>query len=203
MRQKLLSAVGLAALTVMMTSSVALAQRGGGGGGGSMGGTMQQGAQMPRGDVDQMRDRMRDQDRVRDQDQIRDQDQDRDRLRTSQVVDDQLTSLNLLSNVERERFRNQMRSATTADERNRIRAEHQNIIQERARELGMQARGGYMLMQVLNEQERAQFFNRLRTAQTEQERQQIRNEMHVMARQRAQEMGVDVPEWYGMGSGAN
>lgn len=237
-QKKLMSAVGVAALTVAMGSGGALAQRGGGGGGGGgMGGTMQQGMQMPGGDLDRTRDQMRDRDtlgdrdqdrdrlrdqdkdKLGDQDQDRDRDRDRDRLHTSQVVDDQLTSLSLLSSAEREQFRNQMRLATTAEERNRIRAEHQNTIQERARELGvqvpggpgmgggagngagMQARGGYMLMQMLNEQERAQFFNRLRTAQTAQERQQIRNEMHVTARERAREMGVDVPEWYGAGPG--
>ncbi len=55
-------------------------------------------------------------------------------------------------------------------------------------------------MTMLSEQERAQFMNRMREAQTAQERQQIRNEMHVMARQRAREMGVDVPDWYGQGA---
>ncbi|MGD9810123.1 MAG: hypothetical protein AB7U35_02160 [Sphingobium sp.] len=229
-QKKLMNAVGVAALTVTIGSGDALAQRGGGGGGGGMGGTMQQGMQMPGGDLDRTRDQMRDRDtlgdhdqdrdRLRDKDKLGDQDRDRDRARlhTSQVVDDQLTSLSLLSAAERDQFRNQMRSATTAEERNRIRAEHQNTIQERARVLGvqapggpgmgvgagngagMQARGGYMLMQMLNEQERAQFFNRLRTAQTAQELQQIRNEMHAMARERAHEMGVDVPEWYGAGS---
>lgn len=233
MRTKLMTAAGLAVLATMIGSGGALAQRGGGGGGGGMGGTMQPTMQTPRGDVDQTRDQMRDRDalgdRNQDRDRLRDQDKDklgdqdrdrdRDRLNTSRVVDDQLTSLSLLSSAEREQFRNQMRSATTAEERNRVRAEHQQMIQERARVLGvrapggpgmgawtgggagMQARGNYMLMQMLNEQERTQFFNRLRAAQTAQERQTIRTEMHVMARERARGMGVEVPEWYGAGPG--
>lgn len=230
MRTRLMTTVGMATLMAMIGASVALAQHGGGGG---MGGGMSPGMQMPGGDLDRTRDQMRDRDTIGDRDQDRDRlrdqdmtggsdqarDRDRDRLHTSRVVDDQLTSLSLLSSAEREQFRSQMRSATTAEERNRIRAEHQRTIQERARELGiqapggpgmggvagpadrsgMQARGGYMLMQMLSEQERTQFFNRLRAAQTAQERQTIRNEMHVMAGQRARELGVDVPDWYGTG----
>lgn len=230
MRYKLMIAVAASALVMVMNTGTGLAQRGGGGGGGS-GGMMGGGMggispmmQTPRGDLDRTRDRLqdrdltgdRDRDRLRDKTGDKDQDRDRDRLHTTQVVDDQLTSLSLLSNTERSQFRNEMANATTAQERNRIRAEHQNMMQQRAREMGIdapagagagggmgaQGRAGYMLMTMLSDQERAQFMNRLQSAQTAQERQQIRNEMHTMARQRAQEMGVDVPDWYGRASGA-
>jgi hypothetical protein len=224
MRNTLMIAVAASALIAGLSSGPAAAQHRGGD---------RPPATVPpasgRGDLDRTQDRLRtdvpDQDRDRLQDKDRtgdsDQDRDRDRLRTSQVVDDQLASLSLLTSEERTLFRNQMRAATTAEERNRIRAEHQKVILERAREMGVgppmgtgqgagaaggmgmgsQSRSGYMLMTMLSEQERAQFMNRMRSAQTAQEREQIRNEMHVMAQQRAREIGIDVPAWYGRGQG--
>ena len=113
-------------------------------------------------------------------------------------------------------FRDEMRAARTTEERERIRARHQRTIEERAREMGIDAplgagsgagagygtRSGYMLMTMLTDQERAGFRSRMQAAGTEQERQQIRNEIHAMARQRARELGVEVPEWYGRGAGS-
>ena len=62
-------------------------------------------------------------------------------------------------------------------------------------------RSRYMLMTMLADQERAGFRSRMQAARTEQERQLIRNEIHAMAQQRARELGVEVPEWYGQGPG--
>ncbi|WP_447952816.1 hypothetical protein [Sphingopyxis chilensis] len=192
----------------------------------------------PRGDLDRTRDRLctpgdicdqdrdrlrdkdrtdmdRDQDRLRDKDWTGDMDQDRDRLNTSQAIDDQLARYSLLTSAERVQFRDEMRAATTAEERERIRARHRQTIGERAREMGVDAppgagrgagagygsRSGYMLMTMLTDQERAGFRSRMQTARTEQERQLVRNEIHAMAQQRARELGVDVPEWYGRGPG--
>lgn len=232
-------------MALATTPASALAQRGGGGMGGSGGGRTTMPTMMPppstHGDADRAQDRTRDrdltgdkdQDRLRDRDQTgdkdrdrdqdrdqtgdKDMDRDRDRLHTSQVVDDQLARFSLLSSAERDRFRSEMRSAKTAEERERVRAEHQNMIQERAKEMGIdapggagtgpgagagnQSRSGYMLMTMLSEQERTRFMDRMKSATTAQERLQIQNEMHVMAQQRAREMGVDVPDWYGRGTG--
>ncbi|OQW73567.1 MAG: hypothetical protein BVN33_10875 [Proteobacteria bacterium ST_bin13] len=192
----------------------------------------------PRGDLDRTRDRLctpgdicdqdrdrlrdkdrtdmdRDQDRLRDKDGTGDMDQDRDRLNSSQAIDDQLARFSLLTSTERVQFRDEMRAATTAEERERIRARHQQTIGERAREMGVDAppgarsgagagygnRSRYMLMTMLADQERAGFRSRMQAARTEQERQLIRNEIHAMAQQRARELGVEVPEWYGQGPG--
>lgn len=174
----------------------------------------------PGDSCDQDRDRLRDKDRTdmnRDQDHLRDKDrtgdrdQDRDRLNTSQAIDDELARFSLLTSTERAQFRDEMRAATTAEERERIRVRHRQTIEQRARAMGIDAppgagggagtgngnRSGYMLMTMLTDQERAQFRSRLQAAQTDQQRQQIRNEIHAAARQRAREMGVEVPEWYG------
>ncbi|MBW8297937.1 hypothetical protein [Sphingopyxis sp.] len=189
----------------------------------------------PRGDLDRTRDRLcapgdicdqdrdrirdkdrtdmdRDQDRLRDKDRTGDMDQDRDRLNSSQAIDDQLARFSLLTSAERMQFRDEMRAATTAEERERIRARHQEAIEARAREMGIDApprigrgadygnRSGYMLMTMLTDQERAGFRSRMQAAATEQERQRIRNELRVTAQQRARELGVEVPEWYGRGT---
>ena len=178
----------------------------------------------PRGDLDRTRDRLcapgdicdQDRDRLRDKDRTGDMDQDRDRLNSSQAIDDQLARYSLLTSAERVQFRDEMRAARTTEERERIRARHQRTIEERAREMGIDAplgagsgagagygtRSGYMLMTMLTDQERAGFRSRMQAAGTEQERQQIRNEIHAMARQRARELGVEVPEWYGRGAGS-
>ena len=180
----------------------------------------------PGDSCDQDRDRLRDkdrtdmdrdQDRLRDKDRTGDQDQDRDRLNASQAIDDELARFSLLTSAERAQFRDEMRAAATAEERERIRARHRQTIEQRAREMGIDAplgagggagagagygnRSGYMLMTMFADQERAQFRSRLQAAQTDQERQQIRNEIRAAARQRARDLGVDVPEWYGQGIG--
>ncbi len=171
-------------------------------------------------DQDRTRDQMRDQDRVRDQDRTRDQDRmrdqlrdrdqqrDQDRLRITQNVDGQIHSMQMLTQQERQQMRDRVRSAGNDQERNQIRNEYQNTIRERARDLGVDSpfgpqrdgagsRDGYQMAQMLTEQERLQFHNRMRGAGTDQERARIRTEMQTMARERAREMGIDLPEWYG------
>lgn len=209
------------ALLLGMTSNPALAQRGGG-----AEPPTTQAPTVPRGDLDRAQDRLcerdgacdydgePDRDRLRDRDTTGDQDRDRDGLQTSQRVDDQLVTQSLLTNEERARFHAEMRNAASAEERSRIRAEHQRTIEERARALGIEpppgagsalgyrARAGYLLMTMLTEQERAQFMNRMRSAQSAQERQRIRSEMQSLARERARESGIDVPDWYGRGAGS-
>ena len=154
------------------------------------------------GDRDRDRDRMRDQ--LRDRDQIRDQ----DRMRITQNIDGQIHSMQMLTQQERQQLRERVRSAGSEQERNQVRSEYQNTIRERARDLGVDApfgpqrdgagnRDGYQLAQMLSEQERLQFHQRMRGAGSEQERARIRTEMQTMARERAREMGIDLPEWYG------
>ncbi|MFN3553639.1 MAG: hypothetical protein ACK4UL_11070 [Novosphingobium meiothermophilum] len=210
-----------AAMTVM--APAALAQRAGGhGGGGMSSGTMQMPSQGRTGDMDRMRDqdRMQDRDRLHDRDATRDRDrdrtrdrdqlQDRDRLQISRNIEGQLSGWQMLTEQERQQFHQRMRNATTEQERQRVRAENQEMIRERARNFGVDApfgperagsgqRDGYYLAQALTEQERLQFHQRMRNATTEQERARIRTEMQTMARERARDMGVDVPDWYGRG----
>ncbi|MAC57300.1 MAG: hypothetical protein CMH85_03285 [Novosphingobium sp.] len=206
----------MAATTLCGLAAPALAQRGSGGGGGMGGGPG--GQAMPTPTSPGTMDRMRDQDRLRDntgdQDQDRDRDQDRlrdrDRIHVDQAVVGQMASWQLLSDQERMQFHARMRSANTAQERNAIRSEYQNTIRQRAGDLGVSApfgpqrpgsgmRDGYYLSKILTEQERLQFHNRMRAANSVEERNRIRTEMQTTARERAQEMGIEVPAWFAGG----
>ncbi|WP_338466157.1 hypothetical protein RXV95_11305 [Novosphingobium sp. ZN18A2] len=221
-------AAALLAASAITISSPAVAQRGGGGGGG--GGGMPSGQAMPPMTGQGTLDRMRDQDRLRDpssdqdrdQDRLRDRDQtqtpdqlrdrDRDRIHVDQVVEGQIASWQLLDDGERMQFHNRMMQAKSQEERNRIRTEYQQTIRQRAGDLGVDApfgpqrsgsgmRDGYYLAQMLTEQERAQFHQRMRQAGSAEERNRIRTEMQTTARERAREMGIDVPAWFGSGQG--
>ncbi|KHK90201.1 hypothetical protein LK12_16215 [Novosphingobium malaysiense] len=217
-----LATVSLAAVTV---PALADSGPGGGGGAGGMGGAGPGGA-MPssQGTMDRTRDQDRlqdgtgDQDRDRDRDRLqdgsgdRDQDRlrDRDRINVDQAVVGQMASWQLLSDQERLQFHNRMQQATSAEERNRIRSEFQNTIRERAGDLGVSApfgpqrpgsgmRDGYYLAQMLTAQERLAFHQRMRAANSSEERNRIRTEMQTTARERAREMGIDVPAWFAGG----
>lgn len=226
-----LTAILLATAALSIASPV-LAQRSGGAGpgspGGSPGGSMSLPAPPATGTFDRTRDRDqihdqdkdkdqdrdrdqlkdRDHDKLGDQDRDRDQLQDRDRLHVSQNVDGQLASWQLLSTQERQQLHNRIQAAANEQERNQIRSEYQNMVRQRARDLGVDApfgpertgsgaRDGYYLAQMLTEQERLQFHERMRNANSEQERNRIRTEMRTMARQRAADLGIDMPAWYG------
>jgi len=67
-------------------------------------------------------DQARDQDRLRTQDQIRDQD---------------IYGSQLMTTQERNEYRNKMRATKTAEERERIRAEHHEQMKVRAKERGV------------------------------------------------------------------
>ncbi|HEY9091795.1 hypothetical protein [Parasphingorhabdus sp.] len=224
MTRKIMTSLLVSAAALALAGYPALAQHGGGAGP-SGGGIQQMPPSMPSqtrsGDVDQVRDQdqlrdrdaTQDRDRIRDQDQLRDRDQlqDRDRLQISRNVEGQLSGWQMLTEQERIQFHQRIRSAANEQERARIRTEHQEMIRDRAGNFGVDSpfgpermgdgrRDGYYLSQVLTEQERLQFHQRMRNAANEQERERIRLEMQTMARERAREMGVDVPDWYGRGS---
>lgn len=205
---------GAMTLALLATTGVEAQSRGGGGSSATAQGA---GAGSTLGDQDRLRGQDRLRDMTGDQDRLRDRDRDtlgdkdrlrdRDRLHVEQVAQDQLSGLSLLTSTERAQFRSEMQQAGSQEERNRIRAEHQATIQERAQELGVDApfgqssssamRSRYMMTQLMTDQERLEFHQRMRTAQTQEERQQMRNELHEQMRQRAQEMGVDLPDWFG------
>jgi len=174
------------------------------------------------GDHDQDRDRDQDRlhkgtgdqdrDRLRDGTGDQDRDRDRDRINVDQAVIGQMASWELLTDQERAQFHDRMIRASSAQQRNEIRSEYQNTIRQRAGDLGVTApfgpqrpgsgmRDGYYLAKLLTEQERLQFHNRMRAANSVEARNRIRTEMQTTARQRAQDMGIEVPAWFAGGPG--
>ena len=55
----------------------------------------------------------------------------------AQVQDDQIYGSQMMTQQERDELRAKMRAAQTAEERERIRAEHHALMQERAKERGL------------------------------------------------------------------
>jgi hypothetical protein len=167
-------------------------------------------------DMDRVRDRLDtpDQDRLRDRDRDltgdKDRLRDRDRLNTVQA-ETQVSALSLLTDAERLQFQQQMRAATSDAQRAQIRNQHRQTIEARARDLGVgspfaksgagtAARQQMMMAQILTDQERVQFRDQMRSAATEQERQRIRNTHQELIRERAREMGMELPAGFGGGS---
>lgn len=83
---------------------------------------------------DQKRDQTKDQtqDQLKTSDQLKTQDRDRDQLRDRDIYGSKL-----MTSQERNEYRNRMRAAKTAQEREQIRAEHHEQMKVRAKERGV------------------------------------------------------------------
>lgn len=121
----------------------------------------------------------------------------------------------LFSAEERDRFRDQMRSAQTVEERQQLRDEHRGLAETRAKEKGITLpqpgsgpraggpgygrgpgagpgqRGAYA--ELFTPEEREQFRAQMHGAQTVEERQKLREERHALAQARAKEKGIELP----------
>jgi hypothetical protein len=86
-------------------------------------------------DQDQDRTRLQDQDQTKDQ--IQDQTKDRIQDRTQDQDRDRIYGSQLMTQQERNEYRNRMRSAKTAEERQQIREEHHERMKVRAKERGV------------------------------------------------------------------
>lgn len=86
--------------------------------------------------MDRAMDKDQDRDRTMDKDQDQDRDQDRDRLRIHQ--DQEIYGGELMTEQERNRYRERLQNAKSEGEQKQIRAEHQKMIQERARQRGVE-----------------------------------------------------------------
>jgi hypothetical protein len=182
------------ALAVAFSAScVALAQQGGQGQGGQ--GGQGQGGQQTREQAqraEQQLDRDRDLDRTRDKDRLHTQDQLH--LRDQQQLRDQdIYGSALMSTAEREQYRQRLEAVQTDQEWARLRAEHQEQMQTRARTQNATLEAPLYGQYLLTTQEQARHREQLRTAQNEQARIALRAENQEMVRNRARELGVDAP----------
>ena len=182
------------ALTIVMTGAgAALAQQGGQGQGGQgQGGQQggQTGEQARR--AEQQIDRDRDLDRTRDQD--RDQTQDRLHQQDQQQLrDEDIYGSALMSAAEHEQYRQRLQAVQTDQEWARLRAQHQEEMQVRARTQNATLEPPIYGQYMLTTQEQARYREQLRAAQNEQARIALRTEQQQMVHNRARELGVDAP----------
>ncbi len=163
--------------------------------------------QMMDRDLSKDRDLARDQDRDRDRDMLSDKDRDQDRLR--QQDRDRIYASELMTSQERTQYMNQLRSLRTEQERLQFRLEHQQTMQQRAKEqnaklgaaptrsqLGAQERErqqervqifGYELM---DQTELDRYREHVRSAKTQEERERIQSTHQLEMQERARERGV-------------
>jgi len=114
--------------------------------------------------------------------------QDRDRLHDEDIYGGQL-----MSAEERDRYRERLQNAANDREWARLRAEHQQEIQARARAQGVTLEPPIYGQHMMTMEERARYTTRLQDAQGETEREMIRNEHQQFIRNRARELGMEPP----------
>lgn len=114
--------------------------------------------------------------------------QDRDRIRDQDIYGHQL-----MSAEERTRYRDRLQKADNDRDWARIRAEHQQEIQARARAQGVDLEPPIHGEHMMTMEERARFVTRMQEAQGEAEREMIRNEHREFIRIRARELGMEPP----------
>lgn len=88
----------------------------------------------------------------------------------------------ILSQQERDQFQQQMREARTLEERQRIQAEHQRFMRQRAGERGFDPDGIYGFP-MMNQQQRRDYHQRMQGAGSDAERQRLRQEHRQQMRQ--------------------
>lgn len=125
----------------------------------------------------------------------------------------------LITRKEREAFRNKMRSASSAEERQQIQQEQHERMRLRAKERGVSLSGlppaegelkaqkqdRFHGRQLMTQQEREAFRNNMRSASSAEERQKIQQEHHERMKLRAKDRGLSMPNnppADGMGNGS-
>ena len=122
------------ATAMALTSAAAIAQGNGGGNGGQGGASAQQRAQVERGQRDPDRDRMRDRDRIAAPQHDRDRIQDLTKAPDSAGFNENnVYGHDLMSDEERDAYRERVMNAETRQEREQIEAQHRHEMQIRAK----------------------------------------------------------------------
>lgn len=129
--------------------------------------------------LDRAQDRDRDKDRDTNRDGDRDRDRDRDRDQMNDGMGGVIFGAQQMTEQERASYRQRIKTAASEQQRKQIRAEHQKQIEAKmlnspllSDEAGGFIYGGYQM----TEQERQRYRQMLKSAGSEQERQQIRAE---------------------------
>lgn len=135
--------------------------------------------------ADRAQERVRDMLHVEDRDQVRDRD---------------FYGYGLMTEQERAEHRARLQNASSDEEWARIRAEHQEQMQARARAQGIDLPPPMYGEFLMTARERERYQERIRQAPNEQARVALRSEHQQAMRARARELGLDLPEpLYGQG----
>lgn len=176
--------VAVAGITFAFLSAPTLAQeRGGGGGGGS--GAQAQEQSMPRPKQMQQNKRM---EQEMDRERSMQQKQLKERIRDSNIY-----GREFMSRQERNEYRQRLNSAASDKEWAQIRAEHQTMVQDRARSQGKILAPPVYGQHMMTVEEQKRYTKRLQAADSDAERNRIREEHREMIRARARDLGVDQP----------
>lgn len=147
-------------------------------------------AQAERGQMD--RDRDYDRDRLRDRDQDRTHAPDFARL-----SDDDIYGREVMSLQERNEYRTQLQNAASAEERERIEAQHRETVRARAEsqrvDLAPPGKGIYGGA-IMSMEERIQYREQIRTLGSAEERRQFMAEHREAMQQRARAQGVPIED---------
>ena len=100
----------------------------------------------------------------------------------------------LLTTREQAQYRARVEKAGTEQARIAAREEHQEIVRNRARALGVDLPAPLYGQQLMTEQEQAQYRERLRTAAGEQAREQLENQHRQTMQERARQNGVPLDQ---------
>lgn len=145
-------------------------------------------------DRDMDRDRLRDPDRVDEPSQDRDRDQDRIHAPDfARLSDDDIYGREIMSPQERDKYRMQLQNASSAEERQRIEAQHRETVLARAKAQGVSltppGKGIYggPLMSI---EERNQYREQLRTIGSAEERRRFMAAHRDAMQQRAKAQGI-------------
>ena len=182
------TAISILATSVLILSSAAIYAQHGPPGGHAQ---PQDRAQAERGQQSD-RDRDFDRDRLRDRDMMEAQDRDRDRTHMpdfANLSDEDIYGSEVMTVEERNEYRNQLKNAATAQEREQIEARHKEMVKAKAQSKGVDlvppGKGIYggALMTV---EERSRYREQLRMIDSDEERLQFmaqhREEMQIRAK---------------------
>jgi hypothetical protein len=185
-------------LSILLASSLALASTasyaGNGPGRGGADGTMDRGQQMDR---DRAFDRagMQDRDRMG----MREQDRDRDRDRIhdpANMRDEDIYGNALMSEGERKQYRKQLGGVGSEQAREQFQMQHERRMQQRALQQGVDlvppGQGPIYGGELMSVQERNQFREQLRHAQSDEEREALKAQHRERMRHRARALNLDI-----------
>ena len=149
------------------------------------------------------RDRDYDRDRDRDRDRLEDPTRDRDRIQdrthvpdSSKLKDNEIYGNGLMTKQERNQYRKEIHAASSTEERDRLRMQHQKEMQKRAKTqnktLKNTSEGPIYGGSMLSTEERNQYRERLRLMDSEKEKNKFLAQHKERMRERAKEKGIPV-----------